>query len=1156
MYDSSFLAARRAPTLVNRTTQLETVQRAIYRPEVSCNIVLIRGLGGMGKSRLSEEILWRSGNWRMRLDPKDGGRGPVPDTHTEWDWTKHGMAIVGDLIDMSAPRLHARAPFLHAIRDALVWPGNDINFTRYDTAYDKFQGQRFYMGDFQYIQKMEQDVESQFLNDYAKNAKLGRITLILDTVEKLYPMGGTELLLEEGLLTPEDMQFYTYQWLLRQIRQGGLPNTTLILVGRAEEGHAFFDAVTEAASSHADCRLIPMEEIGPFSLVDTVAYFQSLVETGQGDDQEVYIDVIKNIAEDKDRIETLWIYTGGQPVRLALYTDLIVEDQTIPERLQESPQKAKESQGEIKEAQKEIEAGFIRLLFGQPNLRAEILKALVRAPRGLDLEQLHYCLGSNPSEMPGEWLKRRDEDFQQHELSRQINDELKDLRKLAIVKIRPGERLGLQDEVYRIYTDALSKDGRGRAMEKEARLKLHSKLRDWAKYQFDQHLKELTVFQSNFERQLRFERPSLAAEIRFPTLPNKQQVEEAELRAAIQQWELEDLHYSLLQNFTYNFNNELFELADQKWTANDENSDAVIRAELWQLLQDPAYALQEFGNMTPWESLKRRGEDVLHAFKRFALQNDVSDWIKRFGLRKKYTRAIEFADQSEKTIQRLGKERAGDPDFRPDSWQNTLARSERALWRSHACVLAGIDIPDTLADMVARVADLEKLLSHSQTEMVFPDRGEGETGFLGHPAEIKTKRVAALYYNYMGYAYTGQGNFSKAIEAYGKALRFMRAVKFPHMEATTRNNLARVLSDRGHARGRRLCLDALEMRKEQGTEVPIAYSYNTLALIDNDHSRPDLAWIEAAIAVAYFRKAEDPRGLGLALLQLSEALRRLAKRKSETYHLRGDSPEVVLETAERIVNEAVDIFTKSGERLRRVEAWIEKACLERDLILFNEGYKQKERHYRDALYYLEQATDLAREIENLRLELDSCVNIAWTYYHFQKFEFAEQVLEQAEKLLPEDSWFKEGGAPPPSERDDLHIYYQLSKMYGLRGRMALDQFINYRDEVKKAVTDKEKRKERLHQDQKAQHDLQRAAETYVLALAYAQLLSPRSSLLTIIYDACYDRIKDFNLTELEDFLTFTEGASRKYGVSQIRLADFGNLSEFLSYTFGIQHQGT
>jgi hypothetical protein len=51
-------------------------------------------------------------------------------------------------------------------------------------------------------------------------------------------------------------------------------------------------------------------------------------------------NTITRIAEDEERIKTLWLYTGGQPVRLALYTDLIIEDWIIPERLQDRHQEA------------------------------------------------------------------------------------------------------------------------------------------------------------------------------------------------------------------------------------------------------------------------------------------------------------------------------------------------------------------------------------------------------------------------------------------------------------------------------------------------------------------------------------------------------------------------------------------------------------------------------------------------------------------------------------------------------------------------------------------------------------------------------------------------------------------------------------------------
>ena len=523
-------------------------------------------------------------------------------------------------------------------------------------------------------------------------------------------------------------------------------------------------------------------------------------------------------------------------------------------------------------------------------------------------------------------------------------------------------------------------------------------------------------------------------------------------------------------------------------------------------------------------------------------------------MRKDYKRAIQFAEQVENAIQRWAEEKKEDANFLPASWSHTLARHERALWRDYARIFLGQDVLETLRRMEVAAQELEKFLQFSQHEFSFPERAEA--GFLEHPAENKLRRLIALYHNYVGYGYAVLGYSAKARDAYGQALRSMREVTFTHMEPTTRNNLSRVLSDRGHARGRRLCLDALELRKRQGAEVPIAFSYNTLALIDNDHMRPDLAWIEAAIAVAYFRKAEDPRGLGLALLQLSEALRRLSKLKIEAYHLRSDLPDAVLATAERAVDEAVKLFTEgaaSRETIRRGQAWIEKGCLERDLILSGED---KQRHYRDALYYLEQAANLAINTKNTDMELDAQVNIAWTYYHFGEIEQCEITLKKAEKFLPNDCWFTGAKALPSSERDDLYVYQQLSKIYGLRGRIALEQFDERVKDIKKAESSKEKRRDQIRGDESAQQQLQKAADSYVLALAYAQLLSPRSSMLTVIYDSVYNHIKGFNLSELEDFQAYASKARKDLRVAEIKIADFGNLDEFLTYTFGQVGEGS
>lgn len=1144
-----FQAAQRAPVLINRQKELQIIRQAIYQPQASLQIVLIYGAGGMGKSRLVEEVLWRAGNQNIRRQRLR------PEMQLEWDWTRDGDVVVGDLIDMNDIRLQNRTDFIHAIYNALVnSQEKDLDFSNYDSAYRVFEA-RAHIGDLVFLKMLEEQAEREFLKDYRKNASNHRIVLIVDTVEKLYPIGGAKLLLTEELLSEEDLAEYTYIWLLRQIRQHTFPNTTLLLVGRAEEGKGFFEAVRKAAAQNPECQVIEVPEISHFSLEDTRTYFQVLIDAWQSEpptpQREQILATFRGLLEDEARLKTLWHYTGGQPVRLALYADLIAEDPFLPASL--LSRNGSQEQEDLEEVRRSVEAGFVRLLFARPGLRAGILQALVRAPRGLDAEQLHFILASRPDETVQDWLDRHAQDVAI--TYSQIINEMEELKKLALVKVRPDGRLALQDEVYRIYTRAIAQDETQSAEERKARYKLYHKLREWAKYHREENLKKVREYLEDDERQLPLERPSKALAVDFPALTDDEEEERAKVRAAMQAWRLEELHYALLQDYRREFNAALFEEAQSLWLAHSERDLVLLQAERWQPLLDRAYALEEFGNLEPWESLKRRYESPFVALERIALQDDLTLWIMIFILRRQFQRAIEFATSLERKIQeRRDRYNGIDANFLRASWMHTLARHERSLWKNVALIYIGQGVQLVLEEMSKAVKELEALLRYSQEEeVVFPDGSRrGETGFKGHPAEIKVRRLLALYYNYIGYGYATLGATTHAKNAYGRALRIMREVEFPHMEATTRNNLARVLSDRSQARGRRVCLDALELRKQQSLESPLALSYNTLALIDNDHGRPDLAWVEAATAVAYARRSQDQRVLGLALLQLGEALRRIANLRQEFYYLRGDPPEALLRVAANALTEAIKIFTDYEEIPRRLEAWIEQGSLERDRMRFQQDKGRREQYYRSAVSYLKQAADMAKQLQNDRLELDALVNLAWTHYRYPDFGLAEKTAKQAESLVPKDAFIREDFLPDPN-RDKIYLYHQLSRLEGLYGRIALERFrkISDDEELRKRIPDKEARHQFIHENVSAQQYLQQAAEHYVKALAYSQLQSPRAHNLRLTYNALYERLVDFNLTELQDFYKYVRQAIEKYHTNKLQTVDLGRLDEFLEQTFGL-----
>ncbi|MBO9368572.1 MAG: ATP-binding protein [Chloroflexi bacterium] len=1129
-----FTSIPRTPRLINREGELESIRRAIYEAEAgSCQIILLQAPGGLGKSRLAEEVLWRGGNPLLRE-----ALGEIP---AELDWGSRypGQAVFADLLDMANPGYHARLNFIQGVRDALVWAGSPVSFPKYDATYNRLQTQRQWMGDPRYIESLAREAEKYFLEELKENARRQRLVIVLDTVERLSPIGGTQWLIDRGLLSREDLQFHTYYWFLERLERGDFANLTFILAGRCNEpsGERFFADVTSAAAQNPACRVSSLK-LEPFTAEETRQFLQTLADSWEGKGKKELATDLRHIAEQLS--ETLHTYTGGQPVRLALYTDLLLQSISLPEELFSPPPSGQD----LEDIQRKVESRFIRLLFSpRGGRRSEILRVLIQTPRGLDAEQLAFLLSDDSD--PEAWLKSS----QAAKLREEIEEELKELAHLSLVKKRPDGRLGLQDEIYRIYARHISQEEKWREEERQSRKARYEKLEAWARYQYREQMKELSMLREIEESRIPITVPSrVYRDVHFPVLTENERLHRTNIYNALHRWEFEALHYALLADPVTNLNLRVFELADQKWLALDPDFELLIQAELWQILENPTFALEEFGTFRDWPALKSRKESALSALKRVSQQEDVTYWLKRFALKEEYKKTLEFYERLEAKLRQ---------DYPPDSeepaersWHHSLTRLQRALWRDYARIFLGEGLEGVVNEMEENVKRLEILASHGQDELL----ENGEYGFIDHPAETKIKRVIGLYHNYIAYGYAQLGRNRKAREHYNRAIQIFRQIDSKELLSNAMNNLSRVLSESGYHRARRVCLDGLKLRRELGADVPLAYSYNTLALIDNDHYRPDLAWVEAAIATAYFRRAEENRGLGLALLQLGEALRRLA-RSAERFHLRGDDPERILETAIQVLDEAVNLFTEREEKIRLVEAWIERGCLERDRISLASDKERKRRHYNEALNYLSQAVKKARELKNLRLELDARVNIAWTHYYYGDMNAAEQVLKEAIESIPKEAQFAEGSAPP-AERDDLYLYQQLSKIYGLKGRIRFKRFIELTEAFKESHPEqsKEERQKALARDKKVQHELEGAAEAYTLAIGYAFLLSPTSSALDVTYDALYEFVKGLNRFEMDRFNEYCLKFRRVYRLEHLSGTSPVYIDRFLEESFGLSKE--
>lgn len=1138
MMTRAFAAAQQTLRLINRKVELERLKKAICEPGQDTRLLIIKAPGGLGKTRLLLEAVWRAGH--TNIFPQRGPVGP------DYDWRVQQQIIISGIMDFSESRLHIFDKFTEQLRQSFDWHPQ-AEFPKYDSALSTYRRRSKDHVDFSAIKMAADQAHTAFFEDYQRLTQDYRLVWVLDTLEQLrYP--GALWLKEKNLLTSEDLNFSTRERLLSLLAQNRLPNTTIVLAGRPSAAE-YFKELIKAAGNH--CTVEDPIDLTVFSPEDTKNYLLQLEQDytrdpGRPDFNPDVAEALAAMATleagpegetakvDQDRITVLHQFTGGKPVLLALFTDLIVEGKQEPEALRLTPAEAQRRlQTEaLTDIQFDIEAEFIKLIFAQTgDLRSRILVALVRARRGLGLDQLEFILGSAPGQDPAEWAGDK-------ELRRKIEAELDEqnpfsLRYLSFVKSGLGGRLILQDELYRIYDEHMAREPHSRQDETNARATLYRQLHALAKTQINRLKAERNKQHRKDEDTLVWASPARALTNTFRYVGQVEEDKLIDLEEQILEAELERIHYKLRLNPDEGIFDWYVDPSEQRAQTVGLDRELQSQIELWRFAQyNPA---EEH-----WRNFINTPEQNWPRLERVIAADDVTRWIKQFFNRNHYERAVAFIDQVETAIPTLSEPARS-------ILSHPFFKDERISWKEFTQTYLSQDVEDNIKNLQDVIQKTSTLLRENFAET-------NQFGLNPDTAQIRLRRILGVTYNNLGYSYTVLGEYRAAVQAYTRALRYLQDTGFFSMQANIRNNLSRALSELGLiTRAERICRDGLTLREELGHEAPIAWSHSTLALIYNNGMRPENAWVEAATAVAYFRKLLLDRGHGLALYQLAESLRRLAT----SPHKKQDTPEQLFETAMEAIDKAVEIFSDSPEKLRLIEMNIEQGCLYRDYMHYLK--QQKQAHYGDyinkAVKPLNRAREQAKKLGYPRHQLDALVDLAWAYYYAGDFSAAQTAFQDslnlAATLQQANCFLVKGQTPPKPTATEPYVFMLLGKLWAVQGRMHMDRFGERREEIRKMQPDdRAARIAAVHQDNIAQQALQAAAEAFVLALGYNELYSTRSPYLPIIFDMLYDYLKSFNATELQDFYHYQDQARKEYRVTEIVPEDVTDIETFLLQSFG------
>lgn len=981
---SVLLGALATHRLVGRTKELAALEAAVVPADPhSFQCIVLEAQGGMGKTRLLREVYDRLSAGPSPNPNRGAWRGEAP------------PRIALELIDLAEVALHPLVGFLREVRDRfrVAEPGRPELFARFDAAWLSYEQARDGELDFAEVARRTNELRAAFEQDYAALTEWLRVIWLLDTLEQLFavPREIADYLDELGVKS-EDLGLTTYSWILGLIRQAP-QNTTLILAGRPDPGRWAAD-VREALPADAP----PPLPVADFDLTETDLYLSYLCEQlGQLPNLGQRARELREATNEPDEIANLHRLTGGNPIRLALYIDLFFNAETLPEPFSDPDSTVGLDEGAIGDLRYQLDTDLLEYLTDHlTDPEPQVIEYLSVMRRGLDRARLRMLWGTDEQDPA-------------------VDEVFNSLQRLSFIKVRgePGdETLFLHDEFYSIFQRNLARQPEAQQEAERGRQRnIFTRLINFSQQRALAIVQEINAVQADLVR-------------REPSDPTYLEAKEhfRELRAERRRLRIERVHYALYNDPKSGLNNMFFRVAGQAFLANEPDLDQLLQSEVTTFF---------FGGS---QALNRRqtglSEEEWQLLRFHVLHERVARWIRRLTLRIQREQAQALARLA--TASHRERVARYYPDLTPlydqpeGALLHRLFTAEWAACRCFAAIFAGKELYEPLEE-------LQTLTTYFEDEL----RAEGPLRGELKDFRWRTLNILAECLLFRGFAHANLYEFKTAEEIYRRADRILDKTEYSTLQSDVKNGLARVLGERGNLfDALALCEAALEVRERNGFDLLRGLSRNTLALINTRNNRPTRAYEHATTALSLFRQLNNPRSIGLALIQVAEAKRRMWNLRAD--ELRGDRSararidRDLLNDVIPLLDEAEVLFSHTFRTDARVaEILIERGSLYRDWANFF-GLEEARAEYERAEQYYLDAIELAERDDHRYPQhyLSACVNLAWLYTRGGQRERAEQIAATAREFVEPEYRFSTAGPVDPGA-PNVTNFRELSKLHAL-----------------------------------------------------------------------------------------------------------------------------